>query len=189
MAEIWQAPEEIRTQLKQIKDEHHTHLAAASIWTLCSDAPGIRDNQLIATQTKKCTKTEKLSSGHDFKVIVMMETWAKLTDEQRAVALDEALCRCGVRYVPETVEINGRREVLKDDLGRIIYTDEVDVDKLGNPKWKVNRPDAELYFALLKRHGEYNEPAENTTRALEGRPLKLPHAAERADVLDEQMAM
>lgn len=189
MAEIWQAPEDIRAELNRLKDEHHPHLAAASLWVLCSDAPGIRDNQLIATQTKKCTKTEKLSSGHDFKVIILTETWSKLTDEQRSVALDEALCRCGVRLVPETVEINGRREVLKDDLGRVIYTDEIDVDKLGNPKWKINRPDADLYFALLARHGTYHEPAENTVRALEGKPLKLPTAAERADLLDEQMAM
>ncbi|MEX2673027.1 MAG: putative metallopeptidase [Phycisphaeraceae bacterium] len=187
MAEIWQAPEEIRKQLQLIKDEYHTHLAPASMWVICSDGAAIRDNQLVATQTKKCTKSEKLSTGHDFKIVILMETWAKLTDDQRHLALDEALCRCGVRMVPETVEINGRREVLKDDLGRVIFTDEMDVDKLGNPKWKVNRPDAELYFKMLARKGTYNEQAENTVRALEGKPLKLPLAADRADVTDEQL--
>ena len=185
MASIWQAPQDIRNRIRSIQDEHHPHLANASIWALVSDGPGIRDNQLIATQTKKCTQTEKLSSGHDFKIIIQVETWDKLTDAQRKIALDEALCRCGVKRVPQTMEINGRKEAVKDDLGRTIYTDEVEYDKEGRPKWKVNPPDAGLFYALLVRHGEYGEPAENVTRALQHKPIKQPIAAERADLVGD----
>jgi hypothetical protein len=184
MANIWQAPADIKKLIDSIKEEHHTHLAAASIWALCSDGAAIRDNQLVATQTKKCTSTEKLSTGCDFKIIVMMETWSKLTDPQRKIAIDEALTRCGVKRVPMMVEVNGKKEPVKDDLGRTIYSDEMDYDKLGNPKWKINQPDAGLYFGMLMRHGEYSEQAENVIRAINGKPLKLPIAAEQ-EMLEE----
>jgi hypothetical protein len=188
MAHLWQAPQDIRKLLTQIQQEHHPHLADASVWALCSDGRAIRDNQLVATQTKKCTSTEKLSTSHDFKVIVMMETWAKLTDAQRAVALDEALCRCGVKRVPRTVEVNGKKETVKDDLGRVVFTDQIDYDRDNQPRWKINPPDAGLYFALLTRHQQYSEQAENVQRALKGKALKGPMAAEGADLIDEQVA-
>ncbi len=186
MATIWEAPIEIRNRLNEAKNAEHPHLTQASLWVLCSDSKAIRDNRVIATQTRKCTKTEKLSSGHDFKVIIMMETWANLTDTQREIALDEALCRCGVRFLPETIEINGKKEILKDDLGRIIYTDEIAYDKEGIPKWKINHPDAGLFFPLLARHRQYSEDAENVVRALEGQPLKLPISAQRADAVEPE---
>jgi len=187
MASIWQAPDEIRQQIHQLKEEHHPHLAQASIWALCSDGKSVRDNHIIATQTKKCTKTEKLSSGHDFKIIIMMEAWSNLTDEAREIALDEALCRCGVRYVPQMMEINGRKEVVKDDLGRIVYTGEIDYDKEGNPRWKINPPDAGLFFKLLQRRGRYNEAADNVTRALADKPIIEPTIADRADMVEMEI--
>jgi hypothetical protein len=183
MASIWEAPEEIRRMAEQIKLEHHPHLSQAGLWVLCSDGKAIRNNQLLVTQSKKSTKTEKLSTGRDFKIIVMMEAWSLLPDAARRIALDEALCRCGVKYVPQTVEVNGRKEVVKDELGRIIYTDQMEYDTEGVPRWRINPPDAALYYPLLVRHGQYAEEAENVTRALTGKPLKRPLVAERADQL------
>lgn len=180
MASIWEANEDIKRKLREIKKEFHPHLSLASIWLLCSDGNAIRDNHVIATTTQKCTRTEKLSSSHDFKITIMMETWAHLTDKGREIALDEALCRCGVKYVPQKMEINGRKEVVKDELGRIVYTDEIEYDKENNPKWKVNRPDAGLYFDLLMRRGTYSEEADNAMRALSNKPLKGPVAAEES---------
>ena len=188
MASIWNAPKDIESAIRTLKDEHHPHLGSASIWVLCSDSKPIRNNQLMVTMTKRCGKTEKLATGHDFKIIVLMEAWANLPDSARMLALDEALCRCGVKYVPQTIEINGKKEVVKDDLGRVIYTDEIDVDKEGEPKWKVNPPDAGLYYSLLQRHGKYSEEAENAIAALTGKPLKLPTAAAAADLVELDVA-
>lgn len=182
MAAIWEAPADIANLVRRVKEKHHhPRLALASIWVLVSDSKAIRDNRFVPTQSRKCTRTEKLSSAHDFKIVVMAEAWEMLTNEQRFTAIDEALCRCGVRYIPQMLEINGKKEPVKDDLGRTIYTDEISYDKEGVPKWKINAPDAGLYFGLLGRHGEYCEEARNVVRALAGKPLIEAVAAPRAD--------
>ncbi len=187
MATVWQATDEIRRQLEQLRDQHYPHLANASIWVLCSDAKNVRQNRVIVTETRKCSKAEKLATGHDFKVTIMVESWSLLPDAAREIALDEALARCGVEYVPACMEINGKKQIVKDDLGRTIYTDEINYDREGNPKWKINPPDGALYYALLMRRGEYSEEAQNVLRALAGKPLKLPTAAEGGDLVQAEI--
>jgi hypothetical protein len=175
MASIWEAPENIRETLLELKHEHHCHLGSASIWLLCSDRSPIKNNRLVVTTTSKCTPTERLATGHDFKIVILMDAWARLTDKQGTIALDQALCRCGVKWVPQTMEINGRREVLKDDLGRILYTDEIDHDSDGRPKYVINPPDAGIYFAMVHRYGNYTEELEDLQRIREAKPPKNQH--------------
>lgn len=185
MGSIWQAPKEIRDLVTEVRDEHHPHLTAASFWVLVSDRKAISDNRVIVTTSKKCTKEEKLSTGHDFKIVVLAESWANLPDSAREIAIDEALCRCGVQYVPQSMEVNGKKEIVKDDLGRVIYTDQVAYDNEGNPKWRINRPDAGLYYDMILRHGQYSEEAENVALTLKSKAPKQPTIAVRADVIDE----
>jgi hypothetical protein len=42
MASIWTAPDEIRNLIKRLKDAHHPHLSAASVW-----AQGFPDSYVI----------------------------------------------------------------------------------------------------------------------------------------------
>lgn len=175
--DIWEAPDEYKSLVNEIKEAHHQHLAQASIWVLVSDAKSIVDNRLVPTDTRRCTSTEKLKTNHDFKIIIRAGAWNVLTDNQRRVAIDEALCRCGVKYEPETIEINGKKEIVTDEIGRVIYTNTIAVDKYGEPKWKINHLDAGIYFALLQRHKVYSDEVENVQRALIGQPLKVPVAA------------
>lgn len=178
---IWEAAIEYKQLVDQIKTAHHPHLALASIWVLASDSKAIVDNRLVATETRRCTKTEKLKTGHDFKITIRAEAWNVLTEQQRKIAIDEALCKCGVRYVPEIIEINKKKEVVTDEIGRIIYTDQIATDGEGNPKWKINQLDAGVYFALLTRYSIYNEEVDNIQRALAGQPLKRPMATKQQD--------
>jgi len=172
MASIWEAPKDMRELFERVRHDHHQpRLAQASIWVLVTDAPGVRGDQVITTTVHKCSAAEKLASGHDFRIVVRSETWANLADPQRLIAADEALCQCGVKYVPQTVEVNGKKEILKDEWGRVLYTDQISYDEQGVPRWKLNKPDAALFYVLLGRHGEYCEAAENVTRALDRRPL------------------
>jgi len=171
MVSVWEAPRAIQDTVKRLRKAHHPHLEQASIWVLCSDRSPLRRNKFVPTVTTLCTKTEKLSSGHDFKITISMDGWQRLTDPQREIALDDALHRCGVKREPETIEINGKAVVIKDDLGRIIYTDEIAYDKEGRPRWQIMPPDGEVFFGMLRRYKGYNDEAENTIRTIEGKPL------------------
>ena len=175
MASIWEAPSNIVDIFERVRREHHERrLAKASLWYLVSDGPAVSRNQVVHTKVNRCTKPEKLASGHDFRIVVLAESWSHLTDAQREVVADEALCRCGVKYVPRMVEINGKEQPLKDEWGRVIHTDQISYDDEGVPKWVLNPPDAGLFYAVLRRHGEYREAAENVVRALAGEPLLGP---------------
>lgn len=186
MSNLWEAPNEIKETVKGIKEQYHEHLSLARIWVLATDANHVRDNHIIVTKTAKCTRTEKLSTNNDFKITIYMEAWSHLTDTQRDVAIDEALCRCGVKYLPQTVEMNGKKQVVKDDLGRTIYTDDIAYEEDGTPKWKMIQPDATLFYDLISRHGgKYNEEAENSQRAFDGKELIRPMIADRADIIEE----
>jgi hypothetical protein len=178
---IWEAPEDIRNLVGLLKEQYHQHLALAKIWVLVSDAKHIVDNQLVVTTSARCTKTEKLRTGNDFKIVVIADGWHLMTDHQRRVAVDEALCRCGVHYIPMVQKVNKKDEIIKDEIGRTIFTDTIATDDEGQPKWKVNKLDAGAYYQLLQRHGRYSEGIENIISALDGKPLKLPVAAVQPD--------
>jgi len=183
---VWNATAEIAATGRKVKESHHhPRLALASIWWLICDSKPIQSDRFIAVKTQRCNKAEKLETQHDFKIVIIAEAWEMLTNDQREQALDEALCHCGVKYIPQMLEINGRKEPVKDDMGRIIYTDVISYDGDGVPKWKINQPDAGLFFAMLQRHGEYSEDARNVIRALNKKPLLQPTAAARADAVDE----
>ena len=182
--QIWEAPEDVKQLVKEVKEAHHVHLTQAGIWCLVNDSSPIVDNQLVPTMSSLCTKTEKLRTGNDFKIIFVAEAWAVLTNEQRKLAVDEALCRCGVQYVPMVQKVNKKDVVIKDEIGRTIYTTEIATDGAGVPKWKMNRPDCGAYYALLQRYGNYSESVENVHLALAGKPLKGPIAAAQADADD-----
>jgi hypothetical protein len=165
---IWEPGEDIKKIVKDLKDANYPDLNQASIWVLVNDANPLVDNRLTPVEARICTTTEKFKSGHDFKIVIRARAWEKLTDDQRKIALDEALSRCGVRYKPQTVTVNGKEEPIKDDLGRILYSSEIMTDDSGTPKWKMNRPDVSAFFALIKRYGSHSVDIENFVRVLNG---------------------
>lgn len=186
MSNVWNATAQICDLGRKVKEQfHHPRLALASIWWLLCDSKPIQSDRFVAVKIQRCNKAEKLETGHDFKVMVIAEAWEMLTNDQREQALDEAMCRCGVKYIPQMIEISGRKEPIKDDLGRIVYTDQIAYDNEGNPKWKIEQPDAGLFYAMLLRRGQYSEEAHNVLLALNGKPLLQPIAAVRADAVDE----
>lgn len=184
--DLWDAPQEIVDIVTNLRP-NHPHLNTASIWVLVSDGKHIVDNRLVPTKTSLCTKTEKYKTGNDFKITVMAAAWAMLTDKQREVAIDIALSKCGVKYEPQSVEVNGKKEILKDDIGRTLFTNEIQYDKNGNPKWKLNKPDAEIFYNILDKYGLYETSVENVKRVLNNEPLIQPLTAERADEVDAEL--
>jgi hypothetical protein len=83
-----------------------------------------------------------------------MDLWhSVLKGNQREAYLDLQLSRCGVEYLPEEIEENGKKKPIKDEWGRVQYTQEVKVDDEGNPKWKVVPLDLEVFADNVRRYG------------------------------------
>lgn len=184
MPSIWEATHDIKKSLLAIRDQHHPHLIAASFWLLVTDAGHLSGNRVRYWRSAVTSKEERLATQMDFKVTLYAGSWSEATDRQREIILDEALSGCGVKYVPQTVEVNGRKEVVKDDLGRIVYTDQIDYDLEGRPKWCRMAHDAAIFFGMVRRHGDYCDELENLQRARDGKPLKGP-AAPLFDALEK----
>ena len=146
----WKAPSEIVELLNQIKDKHHPRLQGASIGI------AMDDSKLNLGKVTKFSPLARLWQGqqHDFCLSVPMNLWhSVLKGDQRAAYLDLQLARCGVEYLPEEVEENGKKKPVKDEFGRVQYTQQIKVDDEGNPKWKVVPLDLEVFSENVRRYG------------------------------------
>lgn len=94
----------------------------------------------------------------DFLVILCADAWhSVLNIAQREALLDLHLTRCDVEYVPQTVEENGKKQVVKDEFGRVQMSDEVKYDDDGVPKWKVQPLDLHVFTENVTRYGIWCE--------------------------------
>lgn len=152
----WKAPSEIVELLNQIKDKHHPRLQNASIGIAMDDSKPFLRNKLNLGKVTKFSPLARLWQGqqHDFCLSIPMDLWhSVLKGNQREAYLDLQLSRCGVEYLPEEIEENGKKKPIKDEWGRVQYTQEVKVDDEGNPKWKVVPLDLEVFADNVRRYG------------------------------------
>lgn len=152
----WKAPTEVVQLLNQIKDKHHPRLAQASIGIAIDDSKPFLHNKLNLGKVTKFSPLAKLWQGqqHDFCLSIPMELWhTVLKGSQREAYLDLQLSRCGVEYLPEEIEENGKKKTIKDEFGRVKYTQQLKVDDEGNPKWKVVALDLEVFADNVRRYG------------------------------------
>lgn len=152
----WKAPADVVELLNTIKDTHHPRLANASIACCFEDSKPFVRNKLNLGRVSKFSPLAKLWQGqqHDFCISIPMELWHSiLKGDQRLGYLDLQLTRCTVEYKPEEVEENGKKKTIKDEWGRIQYTQEPKTDDEGNPKWKVLPLDLEVFADNVRRYG------------------------------------
>lgn len=158
---IWKAPDEVVNLLDQVKAKHHTvPLGAAKIAISFDDSKSFLRNKLNLGKVTKFSPLARLwqVERHDFCLSIPMELWlAVLKGNQREAYLDLQLSRCGVEYLPEEVEENGKKKPIKDEWGRVHYTQEIKVDDEGNPKWKVMPLDLEVFSANVRRYGLWHD--------------------------------
>src|SRR5581483_11681680 len=84
------------------------------------------------------------------------DAWLSVLDSyQREALIDLHLTRCQLEYVPMIVidEETGEKKVLKDEFGRIQYSDVIKTDEDGNPKWFVAPLDILVFQENVKRFG------------------------------------
>lgn len=170
---IWKADDGVLGLMRQVKAKHHhPRLEQASIAVLFNDAKPFVKERFNWGKTSKFGKVAKLFQGdqYDFYITLGMDAWTDvLSQEQREAWLDLHLTRCQVDFEPETVEVNGKPKPLKDEFGRIQYTDVMKVDEDGNPKWKVVPFDLHVLTDNVLRYGPWCQDLLDFKNALENK--------------------
>lgn len=157
---IWKAAPDVQLMLESVLSAHLPRLDQAAIVIAFDDSKPFVQNKLNLGRVTKFSPLAKLwqASPHDFCLSVSSDLWhSVLKTEQREAYLDLQLARCGVEFIPETVEENGKKKPVKDEWGRIQYTQERKLDDSGNPKWKVVPLDLEIFAGNVRRYGLWHD--------------------------------
>jgi hypothetical protein len=153
---------QIVAQMKEIKEKNHPHLEQALIAVEFTETKPYVKDRLNLGKVSKFSKSIKIylpkDANYDFRLSLPSEVWYGLLKEPQKVAwLDLLLTQCQVEYEPNTVVVNGKKQVVKDEFGRVEYTDVMKCDDEGIPMWKVVPCDLSVYTKNIKRYGLWFE--------------------------------
>ena len=127
-----------------------------SIVACFDDTKPFLRNKLNLGKVTKFSSLAKLwqVQPHDFCLSIPTDLWySVLQGDQREAYLDLQLTRCEVEYLPEFADVNGKKVPIKDEWGRVQYSQEFKTDDDGNVKWKVVPFDLEVLVKNLRRYG------------------------------------
>lgn len=153
----WKASPDIQELMQTVKEKNHKpRLENASIVVCFEDSKPFPRNKLNLGKVLKFNEFHKLWQGHryDFCIVLCSDVWySLLVDSGREALLDLQLGRCEVEYIPETVEENGKKKVIKDEWGRIQYTEQIKVNDVGDPAWRVVPLDPPVFTRNVRKYG------------------------------------
>ncbi len=141
---VWVADNKVFELVQKIKNKYHnTRLNDANIAVSFVDSKAFIKDKFNFGKTTKFSPSAKVWHNHqgghqfDFLISLSSEAWSILSDEQKEALIDLRLACMQVEYEPEVIEENGKKNPVKDEWGRQVYTDVPKTDEEGNPKWKV----------------------------------------------------
>lgn len=156
---VWHANNEVQDIVREIKEKSHCpRLEEANIATSFNDGKPFKDGQFNWGRVVKFSPEAKIwhpkDKRYDFHISIPSDSWHSiLNGSQRVAWLDLLITRCQVDYVPVFTEENGKQKPVKDEWGRIQYTDEIKRDDEGVPKWKLHPLDLSVFQSNVSRHG------------------------------------
>jgi hypothetical protein len=168
MTITWKAPAVVTELLERVKKQH-PRLSEASIVVTLTDSKPFVKNRFNWGSVKKFTSSNKLwfAQKHDLCINLCADVWdAILDDNQKEALLDLHLTRCEPECEPEVVVENNKKIVIKDEFGRIKYTDVVKLDEEGNPKWVVAPLDLVVFTKNVQRYGLWCSELEDFKEAV-----------------------
>jgi len=154
------APSHIMDLFHTVQDQHHPHLEGSVLAIEFVDSkPYVKDRLNLGKVGKFPAATKLwLQNKFDFFISMCTDVWFDLLDEdQREAYVDLLLTRCQVEYEPNVVTVNGKDQVIKDEWGRVEYSDTVKADDEGRPVWKVVPLDILTLTQNIKRYGLWYE--------------------------------
>lgn len=157
MPAIWQANLDVVQLVEKVKTQnHHPRLAAASVAICFSDTKPFVGGRFNWGKVNKFSAIAKLyqNQKHDFLITLCADAWVSILDApQREALIDLHLERCQVDYEPIFVEVNGKKKPVKDEWGRIQFSETVKTNDDGDPKWKVAPLDLVVFQSNVLRYG------------------------------------
>lgn len=158
----WAAPPDVVDMLAEIQAAHHPTLQEAVFAVEFVDAKPFVKDRLNLGKSSKFSKAAKVwhpqNKKYDFCISLCADVWhGLLKPQQRAANLDLRLSQCQVDFEPQVVEVNGKKEKIKDEWGRVTYTDVLKRDDEGRPIWKVEPLDIRIITANIRRFGLWYE--------------------------------
>ena len=156
---VWSVNNDINTLINEVKEKHHhPRLAEAKIAAAFCDSKPFIGGRFNWGKTAKFSTLAKLwhpeDKKYDFLITLCADAWHGLLNaEQREALVDLRLTCCQVEYEKVMEEINGKSKPVKDEWGRIQYTDVIKTDEDGAPKWKVGKLDLNVFQDNVLRYG------------------------------------
>ena len=157
MSATWKAPAEMIERMEAVIEKYHMpRMTNVSVALALTDAKPFSKNRLNLGTVKKFTDFHKIwqKEPADFCITLPMVVWQDvLQDQQREALLDIHLTRIEPVYEPEVVIENGKKKVIKDEFGRVKFTETIKEDKDGNPKWQILPLDLLVTARNVRRFG------------------------------------
>lgn len=173
MALIWKAPDNIVELVNAVKHKHHMpRLVQAVVAVVLADVKPVINNRLNYGKVTKFSDFHKIWHGtrYDFCITLCSEVWhSVLGSTEREAVLDLHLTRCVGEYLPVMREIDGKTEPVKDQWGRIEYSDELKLDDEGKPKWKIAPLDLEIFADNARRYGLWCDELNRLNQVLQSK--------------------
>lgn len=138
---VWPADNDVMALGEKIRTSNHLpRLLEAKIAIAFNDSKPFIKGRFNWGKVLKFTNVNKLwhpkDKRYDFLINLCGDAWIDILDGgQREALLDLHLNCCQVEYEPEVIEENGVKHPVKDEWGRIQYTNIIKRDDDGNPKW------------------------------------------------------
>jgi hypothetical protein len=158
MASVWKATQDVLQLISDVKEKnHHPRLEHASIVACFEDSKPFVKNKLNLGKVSKFSNFSKIwqKENSDFCFCIPLDLWKDILkkDSQREAYIDLLLSRCDMEFMPEVVEENGKKQKIKDEWGRVKYTNEPKLDAEGQNKWVVLPLDLEVFTENVRRCG------------------------------------
>ncbi len=171
MTQPWKVPDDVSSLITEVRNKYHMpRLEDAKVVACFEDSRPFTKNKPNMGKVVKFTPLAKLwhNSPYDFCIVICADFWHDVLTrrDQREALADLLLSRCDVEYVPETVTENGKKKPVKDEWGRVKYTNEIKLDKFGQPVWRISPLDLDVYSSNIRRFGFWFEEFRNLASAM-----------------------
>lgn len=174
MAAAWIAPDNVISMLNELKTSNHSRLITESgecgVTVVLADVKPFINNRFNWGTVKKFSEFNRLfmPTPIDFCIVVSSDAWHQILDnDQRKALIDLHLTRIEPEYLPEVNVVNGKKKPVKDEFGRVVYSQELKLDENGQVKWKVNPLDLCTFIDNVVRFGCWAEELQNFKEAME----------------------